>query len=182
MWLADAGDADRVTKALAGQGIGVLSRHPYTQAKDRLDQSASSWGLRLAAFSGAMGILLAALVLIVMTVTSWRVVARDLAALHMSGVPLPVLRRSLVREQLVLVVVGTLVGAACGTVSALVAMPLVPLFDAAADPVPALDLAPSPAAVAGVVVLAFLVLGATGVLAAVGAGRRVTLRRIRESL
>ena len=182
VWLATPGDADRVTEALAGQGIRVLSQHPYTQARDRLDRSASAWGLRLAAFSGAMGILLAALVVLVLTVTSWRVVARDLAALHMSGVPLATLRRSLVREQLVLVVVGTVVGAACGTVSALVAMPLVPLFASAADPVPALDLSPSPAAVAGVVVLALVVLGTTGVLAAAGAGRQVTLRRIRESL
>ena len=45
-----------------------------------------------------------------MTVTGWRVVARDLAALHMSGVPLKELRRSLVREQVVLVLVGTVVG------------------------------------------------------------------------
>ena len=182
VWLARPGDAEQVTRTLADQGIGVLARHPYTQAKERLDRSASSWGLRLAAFTGAMGILLAALVVIVMTVTSWRVVARDLAALHMSGVPLPTLRRSLVREQLVLVVVGTVVGAVCGTVSALVAMPLVPLFDGAATPVPALDLTPSLVAVGGVVLLAFAVLGLTGWLAATGAGRRVTLRRIRESL
>ena len=42
--------------------------------------------------TGAMAVLLAALVVLVMTVTGWRVVARDLAALHMSGVPLKELK------------------------------------------------------------------------------------------
>jgi ABC-type antimicrobial peptide transport system permease subunit len=151
-------------------------------AKDRLDESASAWGLRLAAFTGAMGVLLAALVVLVMTVTGWRVVARDLAALHMSGVPLKELRRSLVREQVVLVLVGTVVGVICGAVSSFIAMPLIPLFDSAADPVPALELAPDTLAIAGAAVVAGVVLVAVGWLAAVGAGRRITLRRIRASL
>jgi ABC-type antimicrobial peptide transport system permease subunit len=160
----------------------VLARHSTADAKDRLDESASAWGLRLAVFTGGMGVLLAALVVLVMTVTGWRVVARDLAALHMSGVPLKELRRSLVREQVVLVLVGTVVGVVCGAVSSLVAMPLIPLFDSDADPVPALELAPSAVAIVGSAVGAGLVLVVVGWLAAVGAGRRITLRRIRESL
>jgi ABC-type lipoprotein release transport system permease subunit len=110
------------------------------------------------------------------------VVARDLAALHMSGVPLGELRRSLVREQVVLVAVGTVVGVVCGTVSSFVAMPLVPLFDSTADPVPALELAPDVVAIVGSALGAAVVLVAVGWLAAAGAGRRITLRRIRESL
>lgn len=182
VWVADPAKADAVAQSLGAQGVGILARHTVTAAKDRLDESASAWGLRLAAFTGAMGVLLAALVVLVMTVTGWRVVARDLAALHMSGVPLKVLRRSLVREQAVLVLVGTVVGVVCGTVSSFIAMPLVPLFDSAADPVPALELAPAAAAIVGAAVVAAAVLVAVGWLAAVGAGRRITLNRIRESL
>jgi hypothetical protein len=182
VWVADPARADAIAAELEAQGVGVLARHSTAAAKDRLDESASAWGLRLAAFTGVMGVLLAALVVLVMTVTGWRVVARDLAALHMSGVPLKELRRSLVREQVVLVLVGTVVGVVCGAVSSLVAMPLIPLFDSDADPVPALELAPSAVAIVGSAVGAGLVLVVVGWLAAVGAGRRITLRRIRESL
>jgi hypothetical protein len=182
VWVADPARADAVAQRLGAQGVGVLARHSVAAAKDRLDASASAQGLRLAAFTGAMGVLLAALVVLVMTVTGWRVVARDLAALHMSGVPLKALRRSLVREQVVLVLVGTLVGVVCGTVSSFIAMPLVPLFDSAADPVPALQLTPAIAAIVGAAVGSAAVLVAVGWLAAVGAGRRITVNRIRESL
>jgi hypothetical protein len=182
VWLADPADEARVTQQLEGHGVGVIASHPYTVAKDRFDESASAQGLRLAAFTGAMGILLAALVVIVMTVTGWRTVARDMAALHMSGVPLRTLRRSLVREQVLLVVVGSVVGLVCGAVSSLLAMPLVPLFDTTADPVPALQLAPALGAAAGAALLAALVLVAVGWLSAHGAGRRITLQRVRESL
>jgi hypothetical protein len=182
VWVADPARADAVAQSLESQGVGVLARHSVAAAKDRLDESASAQGLRLAAFTGAMGVLLAALVVLVMTVTGWRVVARDLAALHMSGVPLKALRRSLVREQVVLVLVGTVVGVVCGAVSSLLAMPLIPLFDSAADPVPNLELAPSTVAIVGAAALAGAVLVLVGWLAAVGAGSRITLRRIRESL
>ena len=182
VWVADPARADAVAQSLGAQGVGILARHSVTAAQDRLEESASAWGLRLAAFTGAMGVLLAALVVLVMTVTGWRVVARDLAALHMSGVPLKELRRSLVREQVVLVLVGTVVGVICGAVSSFIAMPLIPLFDSAADPVPALELAPDTLAIVGSAVVAGVVLVAVGSLAAVGAGRRITLRRIRESL
>jgi hypothetical protein len=182
VWVADPTKADAVAQSLTAQGVGILARHSVEAAKDRLDESASAWGLRLAAFTGAMGVLLAALVVLVMTVTGWRVVARDLAALHMSGVPLGTLRRSLVREQVVLVLVGTVVGIVCGTVSSMIAMPLIPLFDSAADPVPALELAPATLAIVGAALVSAAVLVLVGWLAAVGAGRRITLRRIRESL
>ena len=90
-----------------------------------------------------MGVLLAALVVIVMTVTGWRVVARDMAALHMSGVPLRCCARALVREQVILVLVGSVVGLGLrrcelGARHA----PASPLRHTA-DPVPALQLAPA---------------------------------------
>jgi hypothetical protein len=182
VWLRDPGQADEVRKGLADAGIAVLRTDRYTVAKDLLETSGSGWGVRLALFTGAMAMLLAALVVIVMTVTGWRVVARDLAALHMSGVRMSVLRRSLVSEQLLLVAVGTAVGVVCGAVSALVAMPLLPLFDDPAAPVPALQITPSVPAVLLATLAALVVLLVVGAAAAYGSGRRITLRRIRESL
>ena len=184
VWMTDTSKAAtaKATQVLSDAGINVTGRHTYADQKDRLDHSASAWGLRLAAFTGAMAVLLAAIVVIVMTITGWRVVARDLAALHMAGVPLSTLRRSLVREQVVLVLVGAVVGAVCGAVSSLVAMPLVPLFDSHATPVPALDLTPSLLAVVASAVLGAVVVVLVGVLAAFATGRRIELRRVREAL
>ena len=183
VWLADDSQAlaDEVVKGLATAGIGVLSRHTAAEAKARFDESAAGWGLRLAGFTGAMAVQLAALVLIVMTVTGWRVVARDMAALHLAGVPLGVLRGSLVREQVLLVLVGSAVGTACGVVTALVAMPLVPLFDSPAA-LPRLQLAPSLSAVVLAAASAGAVLALVGAAVAVAAGRAIALNRVRESL
>jgi putative ABC transport system permease protein len=61
-------------------------------------------------------------------------------------------------------------------------MPLVPLFDSSATPVPALELQPSVPVIVGAALLGALVLVAVGLAAATGAGRRITLRRVRESL
>jgi ABC-type antimicrobial peptide transport system permease subunit len=129
-----------------------------------------------------MALLLAALVVIVMTVTGWRTVARDMAALHMAGVRLGTLRRALVREQVIVVVVGAVVGAVCGAVAALVAMPLLPLFDDPATPVPALQIQPSILAVVGAALASVVVLVAVAVLCAMASGRRIALRRVREGL
>jgi hypothetical protein len=174
-------EAAQVTKALAAQGIAVTNRHTYAAAKERLDGSASAWGLRLAAFAGVMAVLLAALVVIVMSVTGWRVVARDLAALHLSGVPMSVLRRSLVREQVIVILGGAAVGTVCGAVSSVIAMPLVPLFDSSGTPVPAVDLSPNGLAVLLSALAAALVVSLVGIGAALATGRRVQLRRVRDA-
>lgn len=183
VWLADDSPTlvREVTAELAAEGIGVLGTTTYAGAKEDFDQSASGWGLRLALFAGAMALVMAALVLIVMTVTGWRVVARDMGALQMSGIPLATLRRSLVREQVLLVVVGVTVGVACGVLTSALAMPLIPLFDAPAA-VPVLQLQPSLLAVTASAAVAALALLLVGVVVAAGAGRAIELRRIRESL
>jgi hypothetical protein len=182
VWLANPADTAKVTAALAARGIAVTDRHTYAAARDRLEQSAAAWGLRLAAFVGIMAALLAAVVVIVMSVTGWRVVARDLAALRLVGVPVSVLRRSLVREQVVVVLCGAAVGALCGTLSSVIAMPLVPLFDSDATPVPVVDLAPSALAVVGAAAASGVAIALVGVVTALATARRIELRRAREAL
>ncbi|WP_406831698.1 FtsX-like permease family protein [Pedococcus sp. KACC 23699] len=182
VWLREPGQEQAVRAALGRTGIGVTTAHHYDDAKARIVASGSGWGVRLALFSGAMAVVLAALVVIVIAATGWRVVARDLAALHMSGVRLGVLRRSLVREQVLVVTLGTVVGAVCGVTAAALAMPLLPLFDDASTPVPALQIAPSITAVLGATLVALVVLILAALAAALSSGSRVTLSRIRETL
>lgn len=183
VWLADPSpeSRQRVAESLAAQGINVVAQRTYAQAKRGYDESASGWGLRLAAFAGVAALLMAGLVLVVIAVTSWRVVARDLAALHLSGVPLAILRRALLGEQLALVLVGAAVGVLCGALTSALAMPLLPLFDVPAE-VPALQLEPSWQAIALAALASTTALVAIGAGVAVAVGRKVALRRVREAL
>ena len=183
VWLADPSpeSRQRVAESLAAQGINVVAQRTYAQAKRGYDESASGWGLRLAAFGGVAALLMAGLVLVVIAGTSWRVVARDLAALHLSGVPLAILRRALLGEQLALVLVGAAVGVLCGALTSALAMPLLPLFDVPAE-VPALQLEPSWQAIALAALASTTALVAIGAGVAVAVGRKVALRRVREAL
>jgi hypothetical protein len=88
----------------------------------------------------------------------------------------------LVREQVAPVVLGAAVGLLCGIVSSVLAMPMVPLFDSAADPVPPLQLTPAWGSLLAVAVAATVALGFVAWLSAAGAGRRISLRRIRDAL
>jgi len=92
-----------------------------------------------------------------------------------------VLSRAARSEQLVVVGVGVGVGAVSGLVGAHLAMPLIPLFNQAA-PVPASDLSPAWAAVAGASLVALGLLTVVGLLIARALGGRFTLGRIREFL
>ena len=83
---------------------------------------------------------------------------------------------------MVVVLCGAAVGAVCGAVSSVIAMPLVPLFDSSSTPVPAVDLAPSPLAVVGSALAAALVVALVGIASAVATGRRIQLSRVREAL
>jgi hypothetical protein len=113
--------------------------------------------------------------------TSWRGVARDLAGLLVAGIPRAVLRSALRREQLVTVVSGVALGTVCGVGGALLAMPLLPLFDSPAA-VPAPDLTPAWAVIGATALCALLVVGGVAVLAARTVVARAVPERLRESL
>ena len=129
-------------RALRDAGLEILSTRSLPESKRLLDESATGWGLLLGLFTGLLSLLLAAVMLVVVAMTTGRVVTRDIAALRVAGVSVGDLRRAAVRESVVPVALGAVVGAACGVAGAFLAMPLIPLFDTPA-PVPALDLAPS---------------------------------------
>ncbi|WP_338748938.1 FtsX-like permease family protein [Janibacter alittae] len=173
IWLADASPAaiERAGDVLAEEGAPIRSV-TTTQDADRVfDESASGWGLQLAVIGGALAVLLAALVLVILAVTGWRAAARDLAALRISGVGQRAIARSLRTEHLVTVAVGVVLGAACSLLGSRLAMPSIPLFTTPAA-VPAPDLSPHwPTVLVTTVVVAAVLLGLALAIAAAVARR-----------
>ncbi|MGL5911370.1 MAG: hypothetical protein ACRCZP_15335, partial [Phycicoccus sp.] len=78
----DPAVADRIADGLAAGGVGVLTATTAAAQQDRYDRSATGWGLLLGVFTGVVAVLVALLVVVVVSVTSWREVARDLAGLR----------------------------------------------------------------------------------------------------
>ena len=183
VWLGtqDAEVLAAVERSLAAAGIPVSPATTAEQAQARYDASATGWGLLLGVFTGLMALLVAALVVGLVAVTSWRGVARDLAGLVVAGTPRAVLRSAVRREQLVTVVAGVLLGTACGVVGSVLALPLVPLFDRPAA-VPAADLTPVWGVIATTAVGALVIIGGVALAAARGIMARAVPDRLRESL
>jgi putative ABC transport system permease protein len=183
VWLgsSDPELVSAVSKGLAAQGLPVRGTSTLEEVRGRYERSATGWGLLLGVVTGLVALLVSGLVVGVVAVTSWRGVARDLAGLVVSGVPRPVIARAARREQLTTVLAGVVLGTACGVGGAVLAMPLVPLFDRpAAVPVP--DLAPAWAAIAATAATALVVTGLVAVLAARAVVARAVPERLRESL
>jgi hypothetical protein len=183
VWLGteDRGVIRSVAAALTAAGLPVTSTTTVSGARSEYDRSATGWGLLLGVFTGLMALLVSCLVVALVAVTSWRGVARDLAGLLVAGTPRAVLRSAVRREQLVTVVVGVVLGTLCGVAGAVLAMPLVPLFDLpAAVPVP--DLTPAWPAIAATALAALAVIGAVALAAARGVVARAVPERLRESL
>ena len=183
VWLGspDPALAQAVTQALSASGIRVSSTSTAEEARQHYDRSATGWGSLLGVFTGLMALLVAALVVGLVAVTSWRGVARDLAGLLVAGVPRSALHSAVRREQLLTVLAGVVLGTGCGVAGAVLAMPLVPLFD---EPVavPAPDVAPAWIAIGATAVIALVVVGGVALLAARGVMARVVPERLRESL
>ena len=128
---------------------------------------------------GGAAVLVAGLVMLVATATTWRARATDLAALRMAGLPSRSLRRMELLGQLPVVVVGGLVGTACGVAAAIFALPGIRQFT---DPpaVKTTDFATQwvVVVIAGLVAVVFL--GALAVVTTRWTARRARLTRIRE--
>ena len=183
VWLGteDRGTIEEVSRALAAKGVPVAATTSVSEVRLRYDRSATGWGLLLGIFTGLMALLVSALVVALVAVTSWRGVARDLAGLLVAGVPPPVLRRAVRGEQLTTVLAGVVLGTVCGVAGAVLGMPLVPLFDRPA-PVPVPDLTPAWPAIGATALVALLVVGSVALVAARLVVSRAVPERLRESL
>lgn len=180
LWARDEAALGRVVRTLRAADIGVVKTTRLSDIRQQYDESASAWSVALGLVVGLAAIGVALLLLAVLAVSGWRVRVRDLSALWLSGVRRRDVRRLAWTAQLPAVVVGVLVGAACGLVGAGVSMPIVPLF-AEAPGVDTLDLATPllPVAVVAGTVLAVLVAWSAGIGWAIA--RRASLERLKET-
>ncbi len=179
VWSDDRAAMDRARRALGHRAVVVGEVTTVEQVRTRLDASPAAWSLALSVLVGGAALLVAMLVMLVATATTWRARADDLAALRMAGLPDRSLRRMELLGQLPVVVVGAVAGAACGTVAAVLALPGVRQFTAE----PAVDTSDfsTPWAVVLVAsVLALALLAALGLATARWTARQARLARIRE--
>lgn len=178
LWLADASPQGvaQARQVLADADVPVGSVATTAEAERVYDHSASGWGLQLALVGGVLAVLLAALVLVVLTLTGWRTSARDLAALRVSGVSTRDIATALRVEHLVTVAVGVSLGTVCALLGSWIALPSIPLFTHETS-VPVADLTPA----WSVVGVAALVLAAVLCAVAVALAGSVR-RRVRPSL
>ena len=180
VWSDDAAALTRVKAALADRGVLVVGQVTTVgDVRAELDASPAAWSLALSVLVGGAAVLVAMLVMLVATATTWRARATDLAALRMAGLPDRSLRRMELLGQLPVVVVGALAGAGCGIAAAAFALPGVRQFT---DP-PAVDTTNfgtpwGPVLAAGLVAL--LLLAALAVATSRWTASRAPLSRIRE--
>ena len=128
VWSDDRGALDRAATALRDRDVYVVDVTTVGDVRAELDASPAAWSLALSVLVGGAAVLVAMLVMIVATATTWRARATDLAALRMAGLPDRSLRRMESLGQLPVVVVGSLAGVACGIVAAVLALPGVRQF------------------------------------------------------
>jgi predicted lysophospholipase L1 biosynthesis ABC-type transport system permease subunit len=159
----------------------LVDTSTVSERRRALDQTSAAWSLELAVLVGAAAVVLAGLVLLVLCAASWRSRSRDLAALQVNGVPRAALSAIAVTEQVPVVALAVLVGAACGVVGAQLALPTIPLF-AVPPIVSTLDLSTAWGAVAATSMLALLLLGCVSWMLSRWVVRRSTPQRAREVL
>jgi putative ABC transport system permease protein len=179
VWSDDAGAMDRARAELRKRGVTIDELTTIDDVRADLDASPAAWSLALSVLVGAAALLVALLVMVVATATTWRARARDLAALRMAGLPGRSLRRMELLGQLPVVLVGGVTGAVCGTAAAVLALPGVRQFT---DP-PAVDTTDfsTPWAVVVLSSLAVLVvLSALALATSRWTARRAELNRIRD--
>ena len=179
VWSDDASAMDRAESELRKRGVTVVDVTTVGDVRAELDASPAAWSLALSVLVGGAALLVAMLVMIVATASTWRARATDLAALRMAGLPNRSLRRMELLGQLPVVMVGALAGAGCGIVAAVLALPGVRQFTVPPE-IDTTDFSTPWVAVVAAAVAALLLLTALGVATARWTARRAPLSRIRE--
>ena len=179
VWSDDAGAVSDVRKTLREHGVVVNDVTTIDQVRDDLDASPAAWSLALSVLVGVAAILVAMLVIVVATATTWRARATDLAALRMAGLSDRSLRRLELLGQLPVVLVGAVAGVACGVLAAVLALPGVRQFTDPPD-VDTTDFATPWPSVLVAAAVALLLLTALAVATSWWTARRAPLNRIRD--
>jgi hypothetical protein len=179
VWSDDSAALARVRSALGDRGVPLGEVTSVDDVRAELDASPAAWSLSLSVLVGGVAVLVAMLVMLVATATTWRARAADLAALRMTGLPNRSLRRMELLGQLPVVLVGALAGTACGIVAAMFALPGVRQFTDPPD-VDTTDFTTPWAVVVGAAAVALLLLTVLAVGSARWTARRARLSRLRE--
>jgi ABC-type lipoprotein release transport system permease subunit len=180
VWGDDRALMERAEAELRKRGVPVNSMTTQAQARQALDETPAAWALSLAFLVGGAGLLVAALVMVVVTATTWRSRAADLAALRMTGVSVRRLRRVELLATLPVVLVGCLAGAVCGVVAAHFALPDVRQFTQS-PAVSTIDYSVPWLLVAVTTLTTVLALGALALVTSAWTVRRSQLARMRQS-
>jgi putative ABC transport system permease protein len=166
-----------VRKALAAADMSITHVARVSEARGLFADSAATWSLELGVLVGVACLVVALLGLAIAAAGSWRLRARDLAILRLNGVTTGDVRRISVGEQVPVVVLAVVTGAAGGIVAAHYALPTLPLL--ANDPqVDLIDLSTAWPAVALLTAGAAAVLAGFGWAIAVQLARRATPDRV----
>jgi hypothetical protein len=180
VWGDDRALVERAATELRERGVPVYSLTTQAQARQVLDDTPAAWALSLAVLVGGAGLLVAALVMVVVTATTWRSRAADLAALRMTGVSGRSLRRLERLASLPVVLVGCLAGAGCGVVAAHFALPDVRQFTHPPE-VSTIDYSVPWLLVAMTTLATVVALGALALVTSAWTVRRSDLARVRQS-
>jgi ABC-type antimicrobial peptide transport system permease subunit len=179
VWSDDAAALERAEAELRKRGLEVGDVTTVDDVRAELDASPAAWSLALSALVGLVALLVAALVMVVSTATTWKARATDLAALRMTGMPGRSLRRMELLGQLPVVLLGSLAGVACGIAAAVAALPGVRQFTDLPE-IDTTDFATPWAVVLLGGALGALLLTGLAVVASRWVARRASLNRIRE--
>ena len=90
VWSDDASAMDRARTELEKRGVTVVDLTAVGDVRAEFDASPAAWSLALSVLVGGAAVLVAMLVMIVATASTWRARATDLAALRMARAPQPI--------------------------------------------------------------------------------------------
>lgn len=153
----------RAQAALQKLGFDSVTKHSVTEERDRLDTSASAYGLQLGLLVAAGSVLIAALVLIAVLSSQARARNHDFSGLARAGVPATALRRAR-HLDVGLSVLPLLLGGMVGWMGAWLAAPHVPWFTEP-PPYPISGALPPVLPALAAVLAGLVVVGATALVA-----------------
>ena len=179
VWLAD-GALRIIEPRLEAAGMHILSSLSAAGAAATLARQGPALASALFLADAAAAALLAAGAAVLGLYLSTRRRRYDYAALSASGVPYPVLRRSLLTELGLVLGFGSVIGAGTGLLAAVVALRSVPEF-LTPPPVPALSYVPSAVPLAVLLGMAAGLLIIAAVTASIMLIRGVSLDQLRET-
>ncbi len=179
VWLA-GGAQDLLESRLKAAGVQVLSARSTASTAAVFARQGPALASVLFLADAAAAALLAAGAAILGLYLSARRRRYEYAALSASGVPHPVLRRSVLTELCLVLGFGCLIGTGTGLIAAVVALPSVPEF-LISPPVPALSYVPSPVPLAVLLGAAAVLLAIAAVTASVTLIRSISLDQLRET-